>query len=360
MPNEVAPSTTEPEEIGDILRDQFSKGEAPSAAPVEKTTVLSGEAPKAEGQPRGPDGKFAPKVAEVTPAAPAVPTAPAAPAVATPATPAAPAAATPAAPATEPAKPPVGWKASPEAWQALPAEAKSFITERERAYNEGIQRKYAPAASFGNAMAQEFQPYVGLLEAKGQTPQAATRYLLNAYATLATGTPAQKAQFFAQLAQENGIDLTGLVTNGVPQEDPEIVELRKQLAAVQQTVTTTLSQHQQAEQSQINAAIDAFAADPAHKHFESVRPQMAALLQSGQAKDLQEAYDSACWLVPEIRASLISQREAQEAEKRKQDAEAAQRAAVTLTGAPTATVKDPGDLGLREQLEQAFRTTARV
>jgi hypothetical protein len=213
---------------------------------------------------------------------------------------------------------------------------------------------------FANAMAGEFQPYLGLLQAKGQNPQSATRYLLNAYATLATGSPSQKAQFFAQLAQEHGIDVAGIALNGVPPENPEIVELRNQIAALQRNVTSTVQQHQHAESSQINSAISAFAADPAHKHFEAVRLTMGALLKEGQAKDLQEAYDMAVWTVPEVRASLISQREAQETEKRKAEAEAAQRAAVTLTGAPTASAKALGDMDLRASLEQQFRAAGRV
>lgn len=332
-----------PVEIGDILRSEFDKAaevpSTPEAPPLKETS----------GQPRALDGKFAPKT-DVPVQEVAKPVADAAVLSGQ---------ATPAVDAPKVYKAPPGWTGGPEKWETLPPEAKEFIGKREADYNRGIQM-HSQMAGFGNSLMQEFRPYEAILNSLGSTPQAATRFLLNAYATLKTGTPAQKAQFISSLAQEEGIDLAGIATNGAPQVDPTVAHLQQKLSEVTQYLNSSFQQQQHAQQSEVHSLIDTFAADPAHEHFERVRPGMAALLQSGQAKDLQGAYDAACWTVPEIRASLISQRQAQESEKRKQEAAAAQRAAVSLTGAPSASSKELGDMSLRASLEHQFGVSGRV
>lgn len=45
--------------------------------------------------------------------------------------------------------------------------------------------------------------------------------------------------------------------------------------------------------AEANAEIAAFAKDPAHPHFKRLRARMAALLESGRATTLQQAYEMA-------------------------------------------------------------------
>ena len=66
------------------------------------------------------------------------------------------------------------------------------------------------------------------------------------------------------------------------------------------------------EREQMNsqiAQIEAFKMDPKNRFFENVRQDMAKLFQTGKADTLQEAYDAACWLNPDIRAILIEEAE---------------------------------------------------
>jgi hypothetical protein len=66
------------------------------------------------------------------------------------------------------------------------------------------------------------------------------------------------------------------------------------------------------EREQMNsqiAQIEAFKRDPKNRFFENVRQDMAKLFQTGKADTLQEAYDAACWLNPDIRAILIEEAE---------------------------------------------------
>lgn len=255
---------------------------------------------------------------------------------------------------------PPGWKGGAAGWHALPPEAKTFIADRERQYNQGIQR-YAEGAKFANEMIGEFQPYEALLRSVGATPQMATRFLLGSYYTLRAGTPAEKQQLIYNLARESGVDLSGIAQGEAPQVDPTVAALQEQVRQLQGWIQGQHQTAQSAEQQYINSEIDRFAQDPAHEHFEALRPTMAALLQGGQAQDLNDAYEKAAWIHPEVRASRLNQHQAQDAEKRKKQAEEAQRASVSIAAAPpAATVGDAGDLSIRALVAKGFAQSGRI
>jgi hypothetical protein len=255
---------------------------------------------------------------------------------------------------------PPGWKGGAAGWHALPPDAKTFIADRERQYNQGIQR-YAEGAKFAGEMVAEFQPYEALLRSVGATPQMATRFLLDKYYTIKAGTAQQKAQLIAEMAADAGVDLSKIAQGEVPQVDPTVAQLQEQVRQLTGWIQGQHQSAQTAEQQSINSAIDTFAADPAHEHFETLRPIMARLLQAGQASDLKDAYEQASYLHPDVRASLLNQRQAQDAEKRKKQAEQSQAANVSLTGAPpAATVADAGDLSVRALVAKQFAKAGRI
>lgn len=254
-------------------------------------------------------------------------------------------------------KMPVGWKAGADKWHQLDPVAKDFIARREKEVEQGIQR-YAQAAQVGNMLMQEFMPYEAMLRSLGASPLDATRFLLTGYYKLRAGTPAERAQVIHALAAEAGVDLGSIQES--PQVDPNFAALQEQIRQLQGYLQQQQRSSVTSEQSSIVSQIDAFAADPAHEHFETVRPMMAAILSSGQAKDLQGAYDLACWANPEIRASLVNQQFAQDAEKRKKQAEEAQRAAISINGAPPAPAVDSGDLSIRALVARGFANANRV
>jgi hypothetical protein len=84
---------------------------------------------------------------------------------------------------------------------------------------------------------------------------------------------------------------------------------------------------------------------------------MVALLTSGAAQTLEEAYDQAQWARPDIRAILEKERaDAAAAEQRKRDkAQAARLKGGSVRGGPgSAPVGQPGDRTLRQELEAGF------
>lgn len=139
----------------------------------------------------------------------------------------------------------------------------------------------------------------------------------------------------------------------------------QKVQTLEQQVQAQTQAERQLREGEAAAQIEAFRNDPAHPYFDNVRGQMKALLESGQASTLADAYESACWGNPEIRGLLI-----QEQAKKTQDAAAkaereraakAAQAAGSVTGAPGAA---KGGLGngssgsIRDDLAAAWEQHA--
>lgn len=91
------------------------------------------------------------------------------------------------------------------------------------------------------------------------------------------------------------------------QAHPAIGALQAQVAELSAKLQERASQEEQASQAEAEASITAFRADPKNLYFDNVKPQMAALIRAGQAKDVREAYDKAIWADPEIRPLLLAE-----------------------------------------------------
>jgi hypothetical protein len=141
--------------------------------------------------------------------------------------------------------------------------------------------------------------------------------------------------FIRYMAQARGLDLRTLVPQAASSQeqpteeqyvDPNLAALNKRVDTVAGALEKFFQSQQQQQVQTTQSQIEAFRTDPKHSHFDAVRPQMAALLQTGQAKDLQEAYDMAVYANPTIRQQLIDQQrqeweaaQAAEAAKRQEE-----------------------------------------
>lgn len=217
-------------------------------------------------------------------------------------------------------------------------------------------------ASFGKEIYQTVQPYLPTIEAQGGTPATAIKSLLNTAYILSTGTPEQKRSALMQAAQSYGVDLG---TSQQPAQQPNGLESLQQ--RIDRLENERVQQEQAAQQqlnSEIHTEITAFAADPKHPHYESVKGHMAALIGNGAAKDLQDAYDQAVWANADTRATLLAQQRAEEEQKRRAElktkADAARKRSVSITGGPgnTANASAPESRSLREELQANFGAAA--
>lgn len=260
------------------------------------------------------------------------------------------------------AKAPQSWSAADRAhWEKMPPEAQAIVARREEEAHRRIT-ELGQEASFGKRMNEVVTPYLPIIRSEGGTPEGAFRDLLQTAYVLRTAGPEQKIALFRQIATQYGVDLSA-AAQAAPQVDPQVQALRQELAQVRgHLVGQEQAQHQQV-QVQAQQVIEAFAADPKNEFYEQVKPMMGQLLVAGQATDMQDAYDKACWATPSVRSTLMQRQSAEADAKRaaeaKAKADAKRRAGGSVSGSPgspvtTATTVDP-NLSLRDQIRHAYR-----
>jgi hypothetical protein len=289
------PATME-DTLRDTLREIQSRGEPP-AVPED---VIPVEA-KPEGKPRDEAGKF--KAGDV---------------IAPPA----------GEPPAETAAAPNTWKKEAAAhFAALPPEVRAEVARREADFHKGIEQ-YRQAATFAQTMEKAITPYAATLQSLGITPDKAVAELMASDHRLRYGQPAEKLATIRGLAQHYGVDL-GQLTQHQEQQyvDPNVSALQQQVQQLTQHLQQQQLTGQQQVQESLNSEIQAFAADPSHSHFESVKGHMAALLQAGQARDLPDAYEQAVYANPTTRAAMLQQQAVAQREEAAKAAKAAKTAA---------------------------------
>lgn len=205
------------------------------------------------------------------------------------------------------------------------------------------------------------EPHMEFLQAADINPYEHVSEMLNMSRTLASGTPEQKAELVASLYEMFDVDLDLLdaaLTKIVNRPEPtaeekllaklETIEARLNGQSTQtpqkteqrvntETVVDTQTQAQlQAELQQFSKTVP---------HFELVRADMAMLMGAGRANTLQEAYDMACRISPQV-----AQLNAQKA----QQVSTAAKTGLKGSSAPSKPVKPHGNSSLRNVLEQLY------
>lgn len=287
---------------------------------------------------RGPDGKFAKEAEKPEVEAPVDAAAPVEKPVEAVAV--EPVAATP---GTD-ARPPPGWSpASKVAFDALPPSVKADIAKREVEVNAGLAKlaDYRPidrynemAKQSGTTLEKALDAYVGMEKMLRTDVFAGFEAIMRN----AGVNPAAMAQ--AYMARQHGDGQQAPEGHQVPiQRQPAPLD---QDALIRRAVETMRAEQQQAD---IASQVQKFAANPANRFFENVKPLMSAIINSGQTDDLQTAYDMACRAHPEV-SPLINQQAAPvvNTQKLAQAATQARQASKSVTGSPVAggrPVKEP-------------------
>jgi hypothetical protein len=210
-----------------------------------------------------------------------------------------------------------------EAYAAIPQEARAYIHERELQLQQGFQ-SIAQRAQIAQAVLNEFVPYAQQLQAEGATPIAAIRSLLRTAHDLRTGGPEYRKLLMHSLAQQYGVDLSQPINADLARAEAQNANLLSE-----RTYGTAAAQSQALAQTQNDFA--AFANDPQNEFFPQVRGIMASLIENGTARDLQEAYNYAVGMHPQIREVLIGRAVEQNGQQQRQ----ANAANVSVKGAPS-------------------------
>lgn len=321
------------ETLHDSLASAFDTAEA-AFEPIE-TPV---EAAKPE-RARSEDGKFA-KVEAPAVEAPAVEAKTAAPVVPTEVIPAA-----PEAPADGKRAPSSWKKEAAAAFNELPAHVQDEVLRRETDFHKGIQG-FKQQADFGKQVEQTLSPFAENFAKAGVDSVTAISEILKTEDILRNAPPTVKLQKFLQLAQHYGIDLNQQVDPNVARYEAENHQLRQEQRELMRMNTSR-------ESESLNSAIEDFANQPGHEHFESVRQHMGALMAGGQAATLQEAYDQAIYANPTTRTVLLQQQQSKLQDEI--NAKRAKAASVSVRGSsPSSGAANQPKTSLRDEIAAAF------
>ena len=262
---------------------------------------------------------------------------------------------------------PASWKKEAKGeWAALPLQARQEIHRREMEVQR-VLNETAPIRQEVQQFRETVTPYMARIQSLGVTPHQAVGELLKADYALATGTPAQKAQFIDKLLQDYGVDINELdsaiarrLGGGQQQSQQPAFDPSQITQLVQQQLSQALApiyQQRQQEQQQIiqNAemTVEQMALDPKYPHFETVRQDMADLMEINARRGIyisvQEAYNKATGMNPELSAM-------QQATQLNQRAQRAAAAAASVSGSPVGGGNQvhSSEGNLRADLEAAF------
>lgn len=188
------------------------------------------------------------------------------------------------------------WDKLTSGGQLDPAEAQAlaeYLIQRETDFRHGVgiyKREWDNAQPLVKAM----QPFLPLLQQNNIDPATWIGNLGSAHRALVFGSPGQKLQMMAKLAQDYGVPLQALT-------DPSIQQQFLSSAAMS-TPPQNLLTREEAEQF-FNNQFARHASDQQVAQFlaqkekfpyvESVSETMAQLLESGLADDLPSAYEAA-------------------------------------------------------------------
>lgn len=260
--------------------------------------------------------------------------------------------------------PPPGWSvASKAAWNELPEAVKADIAKREQEVSNGFKQYQGLG---------ELKPYAEAYQRNGQTIKQAFDGYINIEKALQTnfvGGVAQICQGFnvspVALAQE----ILRQAGQGGQEQAPDPIRdalspLQREIEALKAERDNERRAAQQREQQEGLSQITAFASDPKHTYFENVKQTMGHLIATGQAGSMEDAYDKAIWMHPEIRPLLLKQQQAEAASanqtaQRQAAAAQARQSARSITGSPapggSSAARPSASRSIREIAEEAAR-----
>lgn len=238
---------------------------------------------------------------------------------------------------------PEPWQSAPKSWKkdvaqgwgSLPPEYQRYVHEREAQMHAGIE-PLLPKAELADKITEVAKPYMQTLQGLGVDLPRAVGALMRVDHGLRTLPYDQKLQLLQQTALSYGVDLSGQLQTAQQTMDPAFQNTQNELVQLKGQFSSFMQQQEAQKAQTAQEEIQRFAKD--REHFDEVKPVMAKLLQSGIASGLEDAYEQAVRLTPEIFDQVQSARQAAtDAEKRKAADDAAKRAKSAAVSVKSAT-----------------------
>lgn len=283
-----------------------------------------------------------------------------------------------AAPKADPSeRAPASWRPNVrEHWAALPPEVRSEVARREQEVQRTLQET-AEARKYVEAINKVVAPYEMFIRAENSNPLQAIDNMMATAARLRTGTGPETAGLIAQLVNQFGVgrfgaqfieQLDSALAGQQPRVDPtqQAVQqvVQQQLAPVQQF----MSQFQQAQEAQRLRAQQEAAGEvqtflQQAEFGEDVREEMADIMELAQKRGrqvtLQDAYQQACLVHPDVRATLQARAKARNVQATTSVAQRARAASVSVSGAPAVGAPQQTPSDVRSAIEAAIAATSR-
>jgi hypothetical protein len=257
-------------------------------------------------------------------------------------------------------RPPASWKKDfHEVWQKADPKMQEYAWQREEQMRAGVEPLLSKA-QFADAMQEAISPYMTTIQGLGLSPDKAVAALMDADHKLRNSDPQTKLVYFQQLAQSYGINLGAMQgqPGQMPQQtvDPTVYALQNELNKVRGEVMGWKQQQEMMENQNLLNEINQFSLKA--EHFEDVRPTMIQLLQSGVAQTLDDAYEKAIRLDPNLFEQMNKAQQAEVAAKQAKEqnraAKAARAAAVSVRSATPGVNTAPKSSDRRALLEEAL------
>ncbi|MDR9813187.1 hypothetical protein [Rhizobium hidalgonense] len=242
---------------------------------------------------------------------------------------------------------PPGWSAEAKAqFTRLPGEVQAAIAKREQEVDNGFRvlQDYRGLEEFTPLIRQAGMTHADVMRRAIDWEKALIRDPINTV---------------LHVAKVAGVNLHALVngqTGETLQREAQQIQPQPRSINVEATVEHVLRKRDTETQ------VDAFLSDPANAHAEDVLDDMVALINAGRASSLQDAYDAACWMRPDIRRQLISQTAQpvhQHQAQRAAAADQARRASRSISGSsapgPTRDAARGQPTSIRDSLRDAMR-----
>jgi hypothetical protein len=263
-------------------------------------------------------------------------------------------------------KAPQSWKpGAREVWSQLPPDVRAEVHRREKETARIVQET-AQARQVTDYVSKLQQQFAPALQAEGVDALTASANLMNLASRLRFGTPVGKAQLAATIVRNYGVDVNALADaldrlppgmgqlhGQQPQQqqmmtDPRVDQLLAQLQGLQQ-------QKQEAVVQKAVEEVETFGGDK--EFFEDVREDMADLLEvaarRGLDLSLEQAYERACKMQPDIAKVLEAREAAKRAGNLQGSTQRAKAAASSVRGTPSG-VPSSNPTDLRGAIEAAF------
>ena len=260
------------------------------------------------------------------------------------------------------AKPPQSWKpGAREAWAAIPADVRAEIYRRERE-SERVVQEHSQARQVTNFVQRLQTQFAPALQAEGVDVMTASANLMQLASRLRYGTPVEKAQLAAQIVTNYGVDVVALAAaldgqavagqqrpqQAMAYQDPRVDQLLAQLQAAQTS---------RAEAVQSRAVSDVETFGNGKDFFEDVREDMGDIMELAAKRgidlSLEQAYDRACAMNPEVAKVVAARKAARGAGNGNSSIQRSRAAASSVRGTPNQS-STPAPTDLRGAIEAAI------